>query len=75
MPKSPANKHRYGLVAMTLHWGLAAGLWAMFLFGRQIAHMEVSFDNLHLFARHKSLGILILAFIFFDDTSQRWRIQ
>jgi cytochrome b561 len=55
----------YGLIAKTLHWGLAAALWGMFLFGRHIARMKPALDNIHLYGWHKSIGILLLGLILF----------
>lgn len=53
----------YGLIAKILHWGMAFALWGMFLFGRSIAEMKPALDNIHLYGRHKSLGMLLLTFI------------
>lgn len=55
----------YGMIAKTLHWGLAFALWGMFLFGRDIANMQPALDTIHLYGRHKSIGILLLALILF----------
>ena len=61
----------YGTIAKTLHWVLAIALWGMFFFGRHIAHMKPSLDNLHLYGWHKSIGILLLVLILFR---MFWRI-
>ncbi len=57
------TSHSYGLIAKTLHWGLAAALWGMFLFGSYIARMKPALDNIHLYGWHKSIGILLLSLI------------
>ncbi len=60
------NTHTsYGIIAKALHWGLALALWGMFLFGRNIAHMQPALDNIHLYGWHKSTGLLLLSLILF----------
>jgi cytochrome b561 len=53
----------FGLVAKTLHWVIALGLWAMFAFGKYLENLELGPDNFHLITRHKAFGILILMLI------------
>lgn len=72
MPASSANNMQFrntrtsfGIIAKTLHWGLAFALWGMFLFGRNIAHMKPALDNIHLYGWHKSIGMLLLMLILF----------
>ena len=54
---------RFGTIAKFLHWTIAVGLWAMFLFGNYISDLKIGPDNFYLIPRHKAFGILMLALI------------
>lgn len=55
------NAVRYGFVAQGLHWIIAAMLIVQVALGKIADELPVGLDKLALMARHKSVGITILA--------------
>lgn len=51
----------FGVVTRLIHWVMALGIIAMLGFGTYLANMTVNMSNFHLFAWHKSVGLLLLA--------------
>ncbi len=54
---------RYGIVAQTLHWLIAALVTVQFVFGVKAANLPLSLERLILLARHKSLGLTLFALV------------
>ncbi len=54
---------RYGIVAQTLHWLIAALVTVQFVFGVKAASLPLSLERLILLARHKSLGLTLFALV------------
>lgn len=54
---------RFGWVSRTIHWAMAAGILGMLALGTFIKGMEVSLDNLWLYALHKSVGLTLLVLV------------
>jgi cytochrome b561 len=52
---------RYGIIAQSLHWLIAALVFAQIALGIYVDGLPVSLARLQWVARHKSLGLLILA--------------
>ena len=52
---------RYGIVSQTLHWLIVILVLLQFLLGFKAHGLPVSLERLMLLARHKSIGITILA--------------
>lgn len=60
-PPSRAASHRYGWVAIVLHWTIGLGILAMLVMGLAMAHAPLSpLIKFKLFQLHKSVGITIL---------------
>jgi cytochrome b561 len=59
MPISDSNS-RYGAVAQTLHWVIAALIVAQFALGWTQDDLPLGLEKLKLLARHKSIGMTIL---------------
>jgi cytochrome b561 len=59
MPNLSAG-HRYGAVAQSLHWIVAALIVAQFALGWTAMDLPLGIHKLSLFARHKSVGMTVL---------------
>jgi cytochrome b561 len=57
------SETQFGWVTRLLHWAIAIGILAMFVFGNILANMKVTLDNYHLYGLHKSFGLLLLTLI------------
>lgn len=53
----------FGWVSRVIHWAMAAGILGMLALGTYIEGMEVSLDNLWLYALHKSVGLTLLVLV------------
>ena len=54
---------RYGAVAQLLHWTVVALVITQFVLGFTVAGMPISLQRLMILARHKSIGMTILALV------------
>jgi len=53
----------FGLIAKSLHWGLAVVIIGLIAFGMYLANARISVSQLHLYGWHKALGLLAFTFI------------
>ncbi|HSH43918.1 MAG TPA: cytochrome b [Arenicellales bacterium] len=53
------STHRYGAVAMLLHWAIVVLVIIQFVLAFQAAGLETSLERLQVMARHKSFGMTI----------------
>lgn len=63
MPTLRNSPHRYGWVAVVLHWGVGGLIVAALGLGLYMEELPFSPEKLRLFGIHKSLGLLILALV------------
>lgn len=54
---------RYGAVAITLHWVMAALVIGMIVLGLYMVTLPISLQKLKWYGRHKEFGILILMLV------------
>lgn len=54
---------RWGLVAASLHWIMAAAIIAMLVLGTVMVNYPMSTTKLKLFAAHKSIGFTLLVLV------------
>jgi len=54
------TEHRYGLIAILLHWLMAMLIFTMLGLGLYMTSLVFSMEKLKLYGWHKELGILIL---------------
>ncbi len=54
---------RYGAVSQFLHWTVVALVITQFVLGFSVAGMPISLQRLMILARHKSIGMTILALV------------
>lgn len=57
------TRQKWGAVSQTFHWLTALAIFAMFGLGWIMADMAFSPQKFKLYSWHKSLGIVILAFV------------
>ena len=59
-PVNASSTTRYGAVAQTLHWIIAALIVAQFTLARLADGLPLGMRKLSLLARHKSFGMTVL---------------
>ncbi len=57
------DDRRYGAVAQSLHWVIAALIVVMFLLGWYMTGLPLGPDKIKIYNLHKSIGVLILALV------------
>ena len=57
---SAATVQRYGYVAMTLHWVIAAMIVAQYFIAESAEELPLGIEKIETYALHKSLGITVL---------------
>lgn len=57
------TEHRYGIVAIIMHWLLAILLFALLMLGLYMVELPISLEKLKLYGWHKEFGILALILV------------